>query len=1223
MLMKKRLLFLLFLAVSLGLQAQSFSENFEHDGSVPDGWTTYNTGTTYKWSVVKYSTFSKYYKGFTGGGTYAIRSNTGRTSASRPAPSSWLVSPEITVPQNGVLNFMMVADGGFNSTSTTPEASRTHFSVLVSEAGADTTSFTNELLTFTPLSNTVWQNYSLDLSVWAGKIIRIAFHDYGNTSGKAYTSNNVYIDNVSVDTKRCSDVRVSKLASPQSGYSAKQPVTVKVFNNGFDASGVKVLYSIDGGTPVSETLEGTLVRGQEVEHVFKDSLELSQGVPHTVKAWAQADADLNHDNDSVAQSVTIDRHLSFPYSMTRATASTDWESSYMFERLGTVYGWSYADDDAKGIHAWSYITPPARTSELVSGWIPLPKGKVGFMLHSKSLANGTMTIQLLDTAGTKVLTQAMDFTSSDDYQATQTILDVPESKDYRVSLTLNSSFSTQLLVDSISLYTPEAVVVKPTAITSPLLSAHVSGESLNLTATFANLGSETAQGLKAQLLVDGAVTAENSLPDIASGKSVSYTFDKALALADGSHTLAVTAQNDTISKSVYFYQPVAYPYQETFEDSATWNTWNTYNADADPIYWMMSGVVRGSLNYAKNGTHAAYISSAAGVEHDDWLISPAINITQAGKQRLSYFYVTTFNAASASETTGLEAYVAKVGTPSELEQVEPLAIDEITDNNVNVYRQGFATIDITEPGLYYVAFHNVGMGHDIVLDDVRLDNYADVAITTASHTAVSDFRIDADTVHVSLQNRGATTLDGLTLNYLVNDNVVATSALTASLQPGDTVSTSYTLAGIFTQPGVYKVSVEAVAPNDAETFNNKWAFAPIQRYENAELPYSEDLDSTAQQNQWKLKGGWRTGSYTSSSAAYNGTGAISHHMAAAAEGDWAYSGGIHIPAGTYDMSFFYRTFLNGKKVSSYGQKFAVYVGKACEPDSMTQLVFDTDTVLVAPNKRYRKVIAPFTIAEDGDYYIGIKCTSTTRLGVLYMDQFAIDAPVTTGLKANSYEADFKDRANEWYHYDPSSQFQQWTASPSDAGTLEVKQLLQAQLAATELPGMMVSPAFEFEKGDTVNLSMGYSIAINQPELVSEEEKAGISMGVYVARANMPDSFSVQIMRGNDLTGNSLTANGKYVIPETGLYYFGIMPSGATNTTSGEATTTYSLRSFGYTLPAATGIREVQTTDGECKVYMLNGVLLGSYASEHEALKALRTGTYIVKNASTVKKVVVK
>lgn len=348
----------------------------------------------------------------------------------------------------------------------------------------------------------------------------------------------------------------------------------------------------------------------------------------------------------------------------------------------------------------------------------------------------------------------MDFTSSDDYQATQAILNVPESKDYRVSLTLNSGFTTQLLVDSISLYTPEAVVVKPTAIASPLLSAHVSGDNLSVTATFVNLGSETAQGLKAKLLVDGTVTDEGTLPDIASGKSVSYTFEKALSLTDGSHALAVTAQNDTISKSVYFYQPVAYPYQETFEDSATWNTWNTYNPDADPIYWMMSGVVRGSLNYAKNGTHAAYISSAAGVAHDDWLISHAINITQAGKQRLSYFYVTTFSAALSTEKTDLEAYVSKAGTPAELEQVEPIAIDEITDDNVNVYKRGFATVDITEPGLYYVAFHNLGMGHDIVLDDVRLDNYADVAITTASHTAVNDFRIDADTVHVSLAEQG-------------------------------------------------------------------------------------------------------------------------------------------------------------------------------------------------------------------------------------------------------------------------------------------------------------------------------------------------------------------------------------------------------------------------------------------------------------------------------------
>ena len=1223
MLMKKFLLFLLSFVASLGLQAQGLSENFEHGGSLPEGWTTYSTGTTYKWSVVKYSTFSKYYKGFTGGSTYAVRSLTSRLSNSRPAPDSWLVSPEITVPQDGVLNFMMVADGGFNSTSTTPESARTHFSVLVSEAGADTTHFTNSLLTITPLTSTVWQSYSLDLSAWAGKTIHIAFHDYGHTAGKAYTSNNIYIDNVSVDTKRGSDVRVAELLSPQSGYSAKQPLKVKVYNNGFDVSGVKVLYSIDGGTPVSATLEGTIARGQEVEYAFKDSLELSQGVAHTVKAWAEADADPNHENDSVAQSVTIDRHLTFPYSMSQTSASSDWESSYSMVRQGIVYGWNYIDNDNQNIHAWSYITPPAGTSELVSGWIPLPKGKVGFTIDSKSLANGTMTIQLLDTAGTKVLTQTMDFASSDDYHTTQTVLDVPEGKDYRVSLSINSGFSTQLLVDNISFFTPEAVEVMPTAITSPLLSSHVSGESMTVTTKFANYGSETAQGLKAQLVVDGAVQAEGTLPDIASGKTVDYTFDKTLNLSDGGHTLEVKVQTESVEKSVYVYQPKAYPYQETFEDTATWKAWNTYNADADPIYWMMTGVVKGQLNYAKNGTHAAYISSASGIEHDDWLISPAINVMATGKQRLSFFYVSTFNAAHTGAITGLEAYVAKVGTPSELQQLKPLTIDTLTNANVNVYNQGFATVDIAEPGLYYVAFHNVGMGHDIVLDDVRLDGYPDLAITTASHTAVSDFNMSNDTVSVALQNRGATTIDGVKLNFMVNGAVASTAVLDASLQPGETFSTSCPLPALFTKPGNYSISVEAVAANDAESLNNKWGFASVTYYANATLPYSEDLDSTVNRSQWKLNGGWRTGEFSSSAAAYNGTGAISHSKAAASGGDWAYSGCIQIPAGTYDLSFFYRTFLNGKKTTTYGQKFAVYLGTACNPDSMTQLLFNTDTALVAPAKRYRKAIASFAVAQDGEYYLGIKCTSTTRMGVLYMDQFAINAPVTTGQKVSSYEADFKNKADEWYHYDPSTQFQQWKTSTDDASVLVVQQLAQAQLAATELPGMMVSPAFEFEKGAKVNLSLGYSIGINNPNLFSDEEKADISMSVYVARVDNPDSFNEEIVKGSDLAGSSKTANGVYEIPETGVYYFGILPSGATNTTSGEAITTYSLRSFGFTLSSTTGINEVQTSDGACRIYSLDGMLIGSYNSEREALKTLRTGTYIVKSSSKVRKIVVK
>lgn len=425
----KNLLITLLLAVFVGPAfAQDLNENFEHDGSLPDGWTVYSSSTTYQWAVVKYSTFSRYYTGFNGGDTYAMRSRTGRITSTRPAPESWLITPAVTVPENGVLNFMMVTDGSFNILETTPEESRSHFSVLVSEEGTDTTTFTNELLNVVPLGVDVWKSYSLDLSQWAGKTIHIAFHDYGNTSGKAYTTNSIYLDNVSVDTRRGSDVYVSEVVSPQSGYSSRQPLTVKVHNNGFDVDGVSVGYSIDGVEGTAATLDATLARDSEVSYTFPDTLDLTDGQSHALKVWAYTEADLNHDNDSLSASVDIDRHLSFPYTMNDSTAATDWQSTYIYERLGTSYGWSYVDDSTQNVHAWSYITPPASTSELVSGWIPFPEGKVGFEMSYKSLSSGTLTLQLLDTASVTLASETIEFPSADDYTTRQVVFNMPQAK---------------------------------------------------------------------------------------------------------------------------------------------------------------------------------------------------------------------------------------------------------------------------------------------------------------------------------------------------------------------------------------------------------------------------------------------------------------------------------------------------------------------------------------------------------------------------------------------------------------------------------------------------------------------------------------------------------------------------------------------------------------------------------------------------------------------------
>lgn len=84
--MKKIPLLMLFAVASLALQAQDFTENFEHGGSLPEGWTAYSSGSTYKWSVAKYSTFGKYYTGFNGGDTYAMKVDDGKNHKLASSP---------------------------------------------------------------------------------------------------------------------------------------------------------------------------------------------------------------------------------------------------------------------------------------------------------------------------------------------------------------------------------------------------------------------------------------------------------------------------------------------------------------------------------------------------------------------------------------------------------------------------------------------------------------------------------------------------------------------------------------------------------------------------------------------------------------------------------------------------------------------------------------------------------------------------------------------------------------------------------------------------------------------------------------------------------------------------------------------------------------------------------------------------------------------------------
>ena len=138
---------------------------------------------------------------------------------------------------------------------------------------------------------------------------------------------------------------------------------------------------------------------------------------------------------------------------------------------------------------------------------------------------------------------------------------------------------------------------------------------------------------------------------------------------------------------------------------------------------------------------------------------------------------------------------------------------------------------------------------------------------------------------------------------------------------------------------------------------------------------------------------------------------------------------IEIPAGEYEFSMFYRTMLNQPSSPdsplSYVQRFRVYL--TTDPDDMSQatLLYDNDSVIVK-DKYYAKLLVPVTVAADGNYYIVINCYSPKGNGCLYLDDIELK-PTSEAQTTLPYSSDFLTHEDEWYHYSPASNIEQWSA----------------------------------------------------------------------------------------------------------------------------------------------------------------------------------------------------
>ena len=1232
----KKIFTLLLSMIAVSSYSADFDGTFE-GGTIPDGWTVINSGDLYQWETVSYSDdydLSGTITGYNSGGSYAVRSTTGR-SIGDSAVDQWLISPSINVESGDVLNFMFAANSAYNGNTWVEEANRIKFDVLLSTGGTESGDFTNTLFSLTPQNVMNWRNYSISLEEFAGQEVHIAFRDYGNPSDTPYLTNSLFLDDIRINKQQISDLWISAITSPVESCQTQQNVTATISNTGFGCQSYTISYRIDDGQAVSETVSTPIEGGGTATYTFATPAVLTSGSSHSVEVWAETSSDSSNDNNAMTIEVEIGSEIEFPFTMTDENASTAFSSSGT-KRQGYYYlGWRYYNDAM--MKGWVYNS--GYTSYLLSDCISLPKGVVKLGFDYMAVSAATLNVYLVTEEGVyDYLAGSVNLPVAGEYTASSMTLTVPDDGVYTIAITPSDGYAGSFYLDNITI-SEAGNDIETVSIDSPKLNATLAQSGIEVTATFRNAGGTTIYDVPVYYQLDGGVTVRETLTSIASGETLQHTFSsgKLDLTATGKHTLKVWTEldgdtntgNDAAEFTITSYKAREFPFAASFEADESNDEWITYNKGNDLIYWEITAVVDGNVNYAKDGQQAAYINSASGLEHNDWLISPAVNAKE-GNARISFYYTTRMTSSSGSAGCYIELYLAKTDDPETISGSEPLATYTVTDDNVLVYRQGYASVEIPDDGTYYIAFYNKGMGHDIILDDVRFDQAEDLCVMSAQNSAVSGFNLTDNEVTAVIANHGTTPRSGFKVTYQVNEGNPVEETVQETLAPGSETSYTFAQKVDISQPGTYSITVTVTDAEDSDTYNNSWTLPEFTTYANAQLPYESDLDSEEQRAQWTATGNWTIAANMSTSqSAYNGQGALYHNGAAPADGDWAYSGCIEIPAGIYDFSFFYRTFMNMTDAARYGQNFSIYLGTAQSPESMTIPVFSTEDAIVA-TKAYEKVLRQVEIEESGKYYIGVKCTTVSTWGTLYVDMISISTPVTDGIVLGNYTSDFAGNPDEWYRYNPAANFPQWTLSEGDGGRQCLTASRQSYFYSdmpSDLPGLMVAPAFKLKKGDEISVSMDYRITVDNIGNLSDDDKARINIGVYLASENLPQSFTTSMATGSAISGDVQTAKGEITIPSDGIYYIGVLADGQLSATTGTVTTSYELYSVALHNEGNSGIATVGNGKPftysnntvrmlepyeRLTVYTVSGLIAGQYSGISEIdLSNLPEGIYVI------------
>jgi len=652
------------------------------------------------------------------------------------------------------------------------------------------------------------------------------------------------------------DLGIVAILSPSNncGLTNSNNIIVNLFNNGLNTvTGFNISYTINGGTPVSETFSGSLASDSLHTFTFAAPANLSAIMPYTILVQVNLTGDQYVLNDTL--SIFLPSIHNFANQYTMGFEPTDDMSGWSkLDVNADGTSWLYPYNDVTNAHSGNfYARYPYNSSNPGNDWLfsncfTLNAGlsykvEYWYKAYSASLAESLDLKVGTDKTPAAMTTTLvnMPVVNNTTYQKASAIFIPPTSGTYYFGWHAYSNANAwYIYLDDINIrmLPPKDAGVTELVNITPVMNG---GDAIMLQAKIRNFGADTLFSIPVKYSVNGGTpVTETWMGTLLPDSSVTYTFATALTTPINQFNICAWTQltndgntgNDTTCVSVFGIPLVSIPFEDDFEGAAFFyieglnNQWQHGVPNASVINTAHSPVNVWATNLTGNYSNSSNYN----------LYSPRISFAGIVNAQIGFWHwyntEVTYDGGRLQYTTNNGNSWQTLGAVG-----DPLATNWYTHSGIN----GAPAFSGTSGGWVYSSYNLAQFNNFPVPVQFRFNFFAN-ASNNANGWAIDDIEIyqnliaqdagviniitpsgqvvtgSSQTVEVTIKNFGTDPLTAIPMRYRINNGVPVAEQWTGNLAPGAT--TNFTFNTPVVQTDDYTLCAYSRVPTDTYTQND-------------------------------------------------------------------------------------------------------------------------------------------------------------------------------------------------------------------------------------------------------------------------------------------------------------------------------------------------------------------------------------------------------------------